>query len=124
MRSRYSCFLRQAAIGIDGGFVERTHVCKNVVNLRRELMCSRHPNVLRITGVSSPASLTHFIAYENGRLFRIFPAFSSITTFEVHYLKTADGPLAAALKDNLTRSIILGFKMVLGYNILDGPRLT
>ncbi|KAJ7481963.1 hypothetical protein FB451DRAFT_1444766 [Mycena latifolia] len=48
-----------------------------------------HPNVLRIEGVSSPASLTQFIAYETG-------------------------PLAVALKDDLTRSITLGFKMIAG----------
>jgi hypothetical protein len=29
----------------------------------------RHPNVLRIEGISSPASLTKFIAYENCRRF-------------------------------------------------------
>ncbi|KAJ7481984.1 hypothetical protein FB451DRAFT_139660 [Mycena latifolia] len=55
-----------------------------------------HPNVLRIEGVSSPASSTHFIAYENA------------------YWKTAEGPLAAALKEDLTRSITLGFKMIAG----------
>ncbi|KAJ7481944.1 hypothetical protein FB451DRAFT_139288 [Mycena latifolia] len=55
-----------------------------------------HPNVLRIEGVSSPASSTHFIAYENA------------------YWKTAEGPLAAALRDDLTRSITLGFKMIAG----------
>ncbi|KAF8146010.1 hypothetical protein K438DRAFT_531195 [Mycena galopus ATCC 62051] len=53
-----------------------------------------HPNVLRIEGVSSPASLAQFITYENA------------------HGKTADGPLAAALKDDLTRSITLGFKMI------------
>ncbi|KAJ7657628.1 hypothetical protein DFH06DRAFT_452214 [Mycena polygramma] len=55
-----------------------------------------HPNVLRIEGVSSPASLTHFIAYENA------------------CRKTAEGPLAAALQEHHTRSITLGFKMVAG----------
>ncbi|KAJ7481977.1 hypothetical protein FB451DRAFT_139611 [Mycena latifolia] len=55
-----------------------------------------HPNVLRIEGVSSPAALTHFIAYENA------------------HWKTAEGPLAAALKEDLTRSITLGFKMIAG----------
>ncbi|KAJ7913600.1 hypothetical protein B0H13DRAFT_471068 [Mycena leptocephala] len=55
-----------------------------------------HPNVLRIEGVSSPASLTHFIAYENA------------------YWKLAKGALAAALQDDLTKSITLGFKMIAG----------
>ncbi|KAJ7481979.1 hypothetical protein FB451DRAFT_139623 [Mycena latifolia] len=70
-----------------------------------------HPNVLRIEGVSSPASLTQFIAYENA------------------FWKTAEGPLAVALKDNLTRSITLGFKMIAGLSagmnhlIIHGVRL-
>ncbi|KAJ7143893.1 hypothetical protein C8R44DRAFT_724901 [Mycena epipterygia] len=55
-----------------------------------------HPNVLRVEGVSSEASLTHFITYENA------------------YWKTAEGPLAAALKDDLAKSITLGFKMIAG----------
>ncbi|KAJ7613609.1 hypothetical protein DFH06DRAFT_144082 [Mycena polygramma] len=55
-----------------------------------------HPNVLRIEGVSSPASLTHFITYENA------------------CWNTAEGPLAAALQEDHTRSITLGFKMVAG----------
>ncbi|KAJ6597683.1 hypothetical protein DFH09DRAFT_1023016 [Mycena vulgaris] len=55
-----------------------------------------HSNVLRIEGVSSPASSNHFIAYENA------------------HWKTAENPLAAALKDDLTRSVTLGFKMVAG----------
>ncbi|KAJ7143879.1 hypothetical protein C8R44DRAFT_141205 [Mycena epipterygia] len=55
-----------------------------------------HPNVLRVEGVSLEASLTHFIAYENA------------------YWKTAEGPLAAALKDDLAKSITLGFKMIAG----------
>ncbi|KAJ7250399.1 hypothetical protein C8J57DRAFT_683753 [Mycena rebaudengoi] len=53
-----------------------------------------HPNVLRIEGISSPTSLMQFIAYENVRW------------------KNAEGPLAAALKDDLARSITLGFKMI------------
>ncbi|KAJ7814548.1 hypothetical protein B0H14DRAFT_3878670 [Mycena olivaceomarginata] len=55
-----------------------------------------HPNILRIEGISSPASVYHFIAYEN-----------------VHW-KNAEGPLAVALKNDLQRSITLGFKMVAG----------
>ncbi|KAJ7905691.1 hypothetical protein B0H14DRAFT_21623 [Mycena olivaceomarginata] len=53
-------------------------------------------NVLRIEGISSPASPTQFIAYENVRW------------------KNAEGPLAAALKDDLARSVALGFKMIGG----------
>ncbi|KAF7352207.1 hypothetical protein MVEN_01184000 [Mycena venus] len=55
-----------------------------------------HPNVLRLMGVSSPTSSWHFLVYEN-----------------VHW-KNAEGPLAAALQNDLTRSITLGFKMVAG----------
>ncbi|KAJ6597693.1 hypothetical protein DFH09DRAFT_83731 [Mycena vulgaris] len=66
---------------------------ESTVALSKGLM---HPNVLRIEGVSSPASLNHFIAYENA------------------HWRTAEGPLAAALKDDLTRSVNLGFKMVAG----------
>ncbi|KAJ7692843.1 hypothetical protein B0H17DRAFT_1179174 [Mycena rosella] len=66
---------------------------ESTVTLSRGLM---HPNVLRIEGISSPASLAHFIAYENA------------------HWKAAEGPLAAALKDDLTRSITLGFKMIAG----------
>ncbi|KAJ6597627.1 hypothetical protein DFH09DRAFT_82964 [Mycena vulgaris] len=66
---------------------------ESTVALSKGLM---HPNVLRIEGVSPPASLNHFIAYENA------------------HWKTAEGPLAAALKDDLTRSVTLGFKMVAG----------
>ncbi|KAJ6597714.1 hypothetical protein DFH09DRAFT_83907 [Mycena vulgaris] len=66
---------------------------ESTVALSKGLM---HPNVLRIEGVSSSASLNHFIAYENA------------------YWKTAEGPLAAALKDDLAKSITLGFKMIAG----------
>ncbi|KAF7351817.1 hypothetical protein MVEN_01142800 [Mycena venus] len=55
-----------------------------------------HPNVLRLYGISPPESSFHFIVYEN-----------------VHW-KNAAGPLAAALKADLTRSITLGFKMIAG----------
>ncbi|KAJ6557803.1 hypothetical protein B0H19DRAFT_121294 [Mycena capillaripes] len=55
-----------------------------------------HPNVLRIEGISSPSSSNHFITYENARW------------------QTAEGPLAAALKDDLVKSVNLGFKMVAG----------
>ncbi|KAF7352201.1 hypothetical protein MVEN_01183400 [Mycena venus] len=63
----------------------------STVALSNELM---HPNVLRIGGISSPGSSLHFIVYENG------------------HCKNAEGPLAAALKDDLHRSITLGFKMI------------
>ncbi|KAJ7227501.1 hypothetical protein GGX14DRAFT_539425 [Mycena pura] len=55
-----------------------------------------HPNVLQIEGVSSRAELTQFIIYEHA------------------YWKMAEGPLATALKEDLTRSITLGFKMIAG----------
>ncbi|KAJ6478473.1 hypothetical protein C8R47DRAFT_632283 [Mycena vitilis] len=54
-----------------------------------------HSNVLRIEGVSPPDSLTHLMVYESA-------------------WKTAEGPLAAALQDDHTRSITLGFKLVAG----------
>ncbi|KAJ7100344.1 hypothetical protein C8R44DRAFT_351361 [Mycena epipterygia] len=66
---------------------------ESTVALSKGLM---HPNILRIEGISSYASLSHFIAYEN-----------------VHW-KNAEGALAAALKDDLARSITLGFKMIAG----------
>ncbi|KAJ7481960.1 hypothetical protein FB451DRAFT_1556115 [Mycena latifolia] len=66
---------------------------ESTVTLSKGLM---HPNVLRIEGVSAPASLTHFIAYEGA------------------HWKMTEGPLAAALKDDLTRSITLGFRMIAG----------
>ncbi|KAF7348565.1 hypothetical protein MVEN_01374100 [Mycena venus] len=53
-----------------------------------------HPNVLRIAGISSPDCSSHFIVYENG------------------HCKNAEGSLAAALSNDLARSIMLGFKMV------------
>ncbi|KAJ6597760.1 hypothetical protein DFH09DRAFT_1304527 [Mycena vulgaris] len=71
---------------------------ESTVALSKGLM---HPNVLRIEGVSSPASLVHFIMYENA------------------HWKTAEGLLAAALKDDLAKSIILGFKMIAGLSNFD-----
>ncbi|KAJ7320794.1 hypothetical protein DFH08DRAFT_890216 [Mycena albidolilacea] len=53
-----------------------------------------HPNVLRLSGMSSPESLSHFIVYENA------------------HRQNAEGPLAVALKNDLDRSIRLGFKMI------------
>ncbi|KAJ7442032.1 hypothetical protein FB451DRAFT_1377122 [Mycena latifolia] len=58
-----------------------------------------HPNVLRIEGASSPEASNHFIAYENA------------------HWKTAECPLAAALEEDLMRSITLGFKMVAGLSV-------
>ncbi|KAF7361303.1 hypothetical protein MSAN_01162800 [Mycena sanguinolenta] len=55
-----------------------------------------HPNLLPLLGISSPESFTHFIVYEN-----------------VHW-QNAEGPLAVALKNDLGRSVTLGFKMVAG----------
>ncbi|KAJ7613911.1 hypothetical protein FB45DRAFT_258463 [Roridomyces roridus] len=69
-----------------------------------------HPNVLRIRDRSSPTSSYNFIAYENA------------------FWKAAEGPMAAALKDDLERSIVLGFKLVAGLssgiNYLDAQDLT
>ncbi|KAF7333458.1 hypothetical protein MVEN_02361900 [Mycena venus] len=55
-----------------------------------------HSNILPIEGVSSPTALNDFIVCESV------------------YWKAAEGPLAAALKNDLTRSITLGFKLVAG----------
>ncbi|KAJ7481021.1 hypothetical protein B0H11DRAFT_2023904 [Mycena galericulata] len=55
-----------------------------------------HPNVLGIEGISSETSMSHYIVHENAQW------------------KTAEGPLAAALKDDLIRSVNLGFKMIAG----------
>ncbi|KAJ7633242.1 hypothetical protein FB45DRAFT_523992 [Roridomyces roridus] len=66
---------------------------ESTVALSRALF---HPNVLQIQGVSSPASLNQYIVYENA------------------HRNTAEGPLAAALKDDLGRSVTLGFKMIAG----------
>ncbi|KAJ6474101.1 hypothetical protein DFH09DRAFT_1215920 [Mycena vulgaris] len=77
-----------------GPTVREVHrLLESTVTLSKGLI---HPNVLRIEGVSSPGSLINFIAYE-----------------DAHW-RTAEGPLAAALKDDLTRSVTLGFKMVAG----------
>ncbi|KAJ7613940.1 hypothetical protein FB45DRAFT_259550 [Roridomyces roridus] len=61
------------------------------VNLSRRLL---HPNVLRIEGTSAPTSIHHFVAYEDA------------------HRKTAEGPLAVALREDLEKSIMLGFKMI------------
>ncbi|KAJ7629748.1 hypothetical protein DFH06DRAFT_1225320 [Mycena polygramma] len=66
---------------------------ESTVALSKELM---HPNVLRMEGISSPQSLTHFIAYEDA------------------HRKKAEVTLATALREDLTRSIALGFKMIAG----------
>ncbi|KAF7352202.1 hypothetical protein MVEN_01183500 [Mycena venus] len=61
------------------------------VALSKELM---HPNVLRIKGISSSHSPSRFIVYENG------------------HCMNAEILLAAALKNDLARSVTLGFTMV------------
>ncbi|KAJ7935246.1 SCA7, zinc-binding domain-containing protein [Mycena leptocephala] len=66
---------------------------QSTVALAKGLM---HPNILRIKGVSSAASFSHFIVYEDA------------------FWKTAEVPLAAALKRDLTKSVTLGFKMIAG----------
>ncbi|KAJ6560120.1 hypothetical protein B0H19DRAFT_1260766 [Mycena capillaripes] len=66
---------------------------ETTVALSKGLM---HPNILRMKGTSSAASLVHFIAYENA------------------HWKNAEGPLAFALKNDRDRSITLGFKMIAG----------
>ncbi|KAJ7150070.1 hypothetical protein C8R43DRAFT_1191919 [Mycena crocata] len=77
---------------------------ESTVALSNHLM---HSNILRIEGISSPGDLNQFIAYENdltdGYIF-------SITI----YWKNAEGPLAAALKNNVSTSVTLGLKMVAG----------
>ncbi|KAJ6597706.1 hypothetical protein DFH09DRAFT_1399389 [Mycena vulgaris] len=84
---------------------------ESTIALSKGLM---HPNVLRIEGISSAASLNHFIVYENGWGVHFHTASRKLTTYFPAYWKTAEGPLAAALKENLTRSVTLGFKMVAG----------
>ncbi|KAF7361305.1 hypothetical protein MSAN_01163000 [Mycena sanguinolenta] len=75
-----------------------TNYCKQLestVALSKGIM---HPNLLPLLGISSPESFTHFIVYEN-----------------VHW-QNAEGPLAMALKNDLRRSVTLGFKMVCTIN--------
>ncbi|KAJ7649843.1 hypothetical protein FB45DRAFT_1017279 [Roridomyces roridus] len=55
-----------------------------------------HPNVLQIQGTASPTSPSQFIAYE-----------------DAHW-KNAAGSLAEVLRDDLDRSVVLGFKLVAG----------
>ncbi|KAJ7649787.1 hypothetical protein FB45DRAFT_1017232 [Roridomyces roridus] len=85
----------------DAGRNAREHLDATVL-LSQGLL---HPNVLRIEGISSPTSIPHFIAYEDA------------------HRKKAEGPLAAALRDDLDTSIELGFKMISslssGINYLD-----
>ncbi|KAJ6597715.1 hypothetical protein DFH09DRAFT_1399418 [Mycena vulgaris] len=81
---------------------------ESTIALSKGLM---HPNVLRIEGISSAASLNHFIAYENGWGVHFHIASRKLMTYFPAHWKTAEGPLAAALKENLTRSVSRGFKM-------------
>ncbi|KAJ7649833.1 hypothetical protein FB45DRAFT_1049994 [Roridomyces roridus] len=55
-----------------------------------------HPNVLRIEAASAPTSPSQLIVYQ-----------------DAHW-KNAEGSLAAALRDDLDRSVVLGFKLVAG----------
>ncbi|KAK7023248.1 hypothetical protein R3P38DRAFT_2532459 [Favolaschia claudopus] len=66
---------------------------ESTVELTKGLL---HPNILRIEGISSQASLCQFVAYRHT------------------YWNNAESPLAAALKDNLARSVHLGLKLVEG----------
>ncbi|KAK6966529.1 hypothetical protein R3P38DRAFT_2590762 [Favolaschia claudopus] len=59
-------------------------------------LLNRHPNISRIEGISSQASLTQFIAYKH-----------------THW-KNAKESLAVALKNDLTRSINLGLRLIAG----------
>ncbi|KAF7361301.1 hypothetical protein MSAN_01162600 [Mycena sanguinolenta] len=72
-----------------------------------------HPNVLRLLGISSPESCSHFIVYENGKLSRLKLRVRLTDGESVHW-QNAEGPLAMALKTDLKRSITIGFKMVAG----------
>ncbi|KAJ7633285.1 hypothetical protein FB45DRAFT_1058215 [Roridomyces roridus] len=74
-------------------FCRSTHV-GTPRKCRPRLTSFRHPNVLGIEGISSPTSSIQFITYENA------------------FWKTAEGSLAAALTDDLSRSVNLGFKMI------------
>ncbi|KAK7013771.1 hypothetical protein R3P38DRAFT_2545599, partial [Favolaschia claudopus] len=74
----------------NAGVDARKHL-EDTVELTKRLL---HPNLLRITGISSPLSSNQFIAYEHV------------------YWRDAKGPLARALKDGLLRSIDLGLRMV------------
>ncbi|KAJ7649763.1 hypothetical protein FB45DRAFT_1049943 [Roridomyces roridus] len=74
----------------NAGMNARKHL-EATVKLSQRLL---HPNVLRIEGISSSTSIHHFIAYEDA------------------HRKKAEGPLAAALRDDLDKSIVLGFKMI------------
>ncbi|KAJ7844298.1 hypothetical protein B0H13DRAFT_2411771 [Mycena leptocephala] len=73
--------------------------CSAIKKTAVRLEKKSHPNIMRVEGISSPASLMHFIVYENA------------------YWKFAEGPLAVALKDDSTKSLTLGFKMA-GMNYL------
>ncbi|KAF7361287.1 hypothetical protein MSAN_01161200 [Mycena sanguinolenta] len=72
-----------------------------------------HPNVLRLLGISSPAASSHFIVYENGKLQGLQLRVVCLSTESIHW-QNAEGPLAVALKTDLKRSVMLGFRMVAG----------
>jgi hypothetical protein len=114
--SKESCQIAATDIGLGRKQLESTValskglMCvKNepkLVNVIHELSRLRHLNVLRIEGISSSASLMHFIAYESGTSRKICINFIAV------YWKNIQGPLADALKNDLSRSITLGSKMV------------
>ncbi|KAF8146059.1 hypothetical protein K438DRAFT_2095735 [Mycena galopus ATCC 62051] len=82
---------------------------ESTVALSKEFM---HPNVLRIEGISAFASMSHFIVYESGISFKLHVNTAQMQMFILGHCMNAEGPLAAALKDDLARSVTLGFKMV------------
>ncbi|KAJ7232274.1 hypothetical protein C8J57DRAFT_1729919 [Mycena rebaudengoi] len=84
---------------------------ESTVTLSRGLI---HPNVLRIEGISSPASLVHFIAYEDGKSLKLVLSAQKRRGFPSVHWENTEGPLAVALKNDLARSITLGFRMVAG----------
>jgi hypothetical protein len=72
--------------------------------------------VLRILGISSPASLIHFIAYEDGMF--VFVNLNALKTHILHTArwKNAEVLLAEALKTDLPRNKVLGYKIVRIHN--------
>ncbi|KAJ7818957.1 hypothetical protein B0H14DRAFT_3147631 [Mycena olivaceomarginata] len=74
----------------------------------RHLETLRHPNILRLLGISSAESAFHFIVYENGRSSKP-PTLSRADTILVHW-KNAKGPRAEALKTTLRGALHLDLK--------------
>jgi hypothetical protein len=69
--------------------------------------------VLQIKGISSPASLIHFIAYKDGMF--VFVNRNALKT-NIARWKNAEVPLAEALETDLLKSKVLGYKMVRIHN--------